>query len=177
MQSSPLAETTALSRRRPRARQRARTAQTLPDWVWGVAIGVFALAVFGAIFGVMQLTGGGSADACDSPLKPLNTSEISAAAFQDEDEALVGVAERLNDGNLSGAETAFYGPVHNFTHNADPPVREVDEALAKDLCRTVIRLEEDLEADVPTLQLSSQVQRLRGLLQDAAVALGFPRPR
>jgi len=162
------------SRRRPRASQ--RHGERLPDWVWGLGLGVLLLAVVGGFLLISGgLPGGGGGSTCDEPLKPLNTSDISAQGFADEDAALGRVADFLNNGDLSAAEAAFYGTVHNFTHNADPPIREKDEALAKDLCKAVIDLEESLPGGVSTLQLSIKTQRVRDLLADGAVALGYPR--
>jgi hypothetical protein len=170
IRNRPLNSTTYHSRRRAAAQTR------LPDWVWGAGLGVIALffiAVFFLVSGV--LGGGGGGSQCDDPLAPLGSSEISAEAFQEEDAALGRVIGFLQSGDRVAAEAAFYGPVHNFTHNADPPLREQDEELAKELCEAVLVLEESFITGT-TPDVATDTQRVRDLLRDAAVALGYPRP-
>jgi hypothetical protein len=66
--------------------------------------------------------------------------------------------------------------VHNFTHNVDPPLREADAELGKDLCHAVLDLEEALTSSISSFDLSTKVARVRELLRESAVALGYPRP-
>ncbi len=163
------------SRRRPvRGRRRGR-GQALPDWVWGLLLGGFALAVAAVVFVVSQggidLGGGGSA--CDKPLSPLETSNLSAAGFSQEDAGLARVVQAADAGDLAAAESAFFGPVHNFTHNADPAIRERDPELAKQLCHAVLKIEDDLAFDADSFTVSRDAQRIRELLQEGARALGY----
>lgn len=161
-------------RRRARPRGRART--TLPDWVWGVVIGVFVVAVVGGFFLVRTGIGGGGGT-CDKPLPPLGNSEISEKAFQEEDAAIGRILVMLASGDVQGAESAFFGPVHNFTHNIDPPLRQKNEKLAKDLCQAVIRLEDSLALRAGAVKIGMDLQNVRNLLRDAAQALGYTRPQ
>lgn len=114
---------------------------------------------------------------CDRPLAPLGSSEISERAFQDEDAAIGRILTMLASGDVQGAESAFFGPVHNFTHNVDPPVRQQDERLAKDLCQAVIRLEDSLALRAGAVQVGMDLQNVRNLLRDASQALGYSRPQ
>ena len=162
-------------RRRAPARRRARQ-QALPDWVWGIALGVLLLAVVGGFVLISGAVGGGGST-CDEPLVPLDTSDTSAAGFAQEDTGMGKFVDLLNRGDIKGAQDSFYGPVHNFTHNADPPVRAKDEELAKELCRSVIDIEESLSGGTSAPDLVVKAQRVRNLLRDGAVALGYPRPQ
>jgi hypothetical protein len=130
----------------------------------------------GGYFAVSAVMGGGNGGTCDNPLPPLGTSTVDAEAFATEDAALGNVLALLEAGDRAGAEAAFYGPVHNFTHNVDPPLREVDEDLAKELCENVIQLENDLTGRVGDPEIIGGLRRVRENLRDAAVALGYPRP-
>ena len=79
------------------------------------------------------------------------------------------------DEDRAGAEAAFYGPVHNFTHNVDPALRAEDEEAAKALCREVLEIEEELFTGTSEEVLES-VRVIREILREAAVELGYPRP-
>ena len=132
----------------------------------------------GIVVAVIFLLGGngGGNNACDNALPPLGKSDISQAGFQAEDAGLAKVIQAASAGNLPAAEEAFYGDVHNFTHNADQPLRPVDEELARDLCESVIHIEEELAIDRRVDVIASDAARIRSLLRDAAEALGYARP-
>ena len=129
-----------------------------------------------AVIFIFGDSGGGANNACDNALAPLGTSEISQAGFQAEDAGLSRVIQAASAGNLTAAEEAFYGDVHNFTHNADPPLRALNEGLAKDLCNAVIHIEEELAIDRRVDIIATDAARIRELLREAAEALGYARP-
>ena len=137
---------------------------------------VIAIAVVAAVFFVFGGSGGGGGSACDDPLLPLGESDISQLGFQTEDVGLTRIIQFATAGDLEGAESAFFGDVHNFTHNVDPAIREVDEELAKALCEVAIDIEEELALDRRADRIAGQATRIRELLRDAAEALGYARP-
>lgn len=127
--------------------------------------------------GFLAISGSAGGSTCSKPLAPLgDESPLPSAAFQSEDSSLGLVVDRASSGDRAGAESAFYGSVHNFTHNVDKPLRDKDAALGKDLCHAVLDLEEALTSDISPLDLSTKVERVRQILRDAAVALGYERP-
>ena len=132
----------------------------------------------GIVVAVILFLGGngGGNNACDNALPPLGKSDISQAGFQAEDAGLAKVIQAASAGNLPAAEDAFYGTVHGFTHNVDQPLRPVDEELARDLCESVIHIEEELAIDRRVDVIASDAARIRALLRDAAEALGYARP-
>jgi hypothetical protein len=161
------------SSRRRRYRQARR--QSLPDWVWGAGLGVIALIIFGGYF---LLTGafGSETHPCREGQVPLGTSEISQEAFIEHDIAMGRVIDLLNAGDVTAAQASFYGPLHNFTHNIDPDVRERDPELAYQLCRTVLDVEEAMPRRVDPREIAFDMERVRQLLRDAAEILGYERP-
>lgn len=174
------AQNTLFSRRRARRRPRPQGQYKLPDWVWGLALGALVVIGGGGAF-LFIGTGGGGGSTCDNELKPLpGRAAVTAAGFQEEDDALAETLQYLNQGDLDNTFATFYGDVHAFTHNVDPAVREVDEELAKELCELVLELEE--EYDPPPSQqrsfsrMAASTTALREHLRDVAEALGFPRP-
>ena len=129
-----------------------------------------------AVIFIFGDSGGGANNACDNALAPLGASEISQAGFQAEDAGLAKVIQEASAGNLPAAEDAFFGDVHNFTHNVDQPLRPVDEELARDLCESVIHIEEELAIDRRVDVIATDAARIRDLLRDTAEALGYARP-
>jgi hypothetical protein len=143
-------------------------------------LGLVAVVVVGVVVVVVFLVGkGGGGSVCDRPLAPLGDREVSQLAFQDEELGLTRVIQAASVGNVDAAEQAFSyddkGAVHNFTHNIDAPLREVDEALAKELCEAVRGMEDEFEngrAD----RVATEATHIRELVRDAAEALGYARP-
>ncbi len=140
-------------------------------------MGLVAVLGGGIIVAVVLMTGGGGGGSpCDDSLVPLGESDISQLGFQTEEVGLTRMIQSATAGDLAGAESAFFGDVHNFTHNVDPAIREVDEELAKALCRVTIDIEEELAFDRRADRIAGQATRIRELLRDAAEALGYARP-
>jgi hypothetical protein len=141
-------------------------------------LGLVAVIGGGIVVAVIFLLGGngGGNNACDNALPPLGRSDISQAGFQAEDAGLAKVIQAASAGNLPAAEDAFFGDVHGFTHNVDQPLRPVDEELARDLCESVIHIEEELAIDRRVDVIASDAAGIRALLRDAAEALGYARP-
>jgi hypothetical protein len=133
-------------------------------------------AVIVAVFFIFGNDGGQGESVCDRALLPLDKSEISQLGFQTEDVGLTNVIQAATVGNLEAAATAFFGDVHNFTHNVDPPLREVDENLAIELCEAIVKIEEELAFEGRVDRIAIEATRIRDLLRDAAETLGFARP-
>src|SRR5512132_2185944 len=110
-------------RRARRPTYRPASGQTrIPDWVWGAGLGLIVIVAIGGYF--LLSSGGGGGGTCDTALKPIRTSDISAKGFQDEDTGLADIIQRLQAGDRNGGEQEFYqGKTHDFTHNVDPPLR------------------------------------------------------
>ena len=174
----PLRNVFFSQRRRTRQRtvQQAQRGGSLPDWVWGGGLGVIVLIFVAGFFLFSRCSSASSG--CDKALGALGQSSLDATGFTQEDAGLGHVIEFLNQGDINAANTAFYGDVHNFMHNADPPIRAKNLDLAKNLCNAVIKLETDLEpsAHQTTATMAADAVLVRKYLDDGAVALGYPRP-
>jgi hypothetical protein len=148
------------------------------DRAWGAVLGLIFVAFVGGSFLLGHISGA-NAGGCDRPLAALpGGTTISADAFVAEDTSLGQVIDYLNQGDSTNADNTFYGPVHSFMHNADPPIRLANEKLARTLCETVVQLETDLLAGskVTTYKLADDTTQVREALREGAVALGYPRP-
>jgi hypothetical protein len=162
-----------MSRKRTRTQRRS----SLKDHAWGVVLGLVFVVFLGIVFLGGRITGAGAAT-CDRPLGPMSGgTNITAAGFADEDAALGHVIDFFYAGDRTSADAAFYGPVHSFTHNADPVVRTGNPDTAKALCSAVIKLENNLASPgTSNVELAQDTTAVRDALRDAAVALGNPRP-
>jgi hypothetical protein len=148
------------------------------DRAWGAVLGLIFVAFVGGSFLLGHISGA-NAGGCDKPLAALpGGTTISADAFVAEDTSLGQVIDFLNKGDSTNADNTFYGPVHSFMHNADPPIRLANEKLARTLCDSVVQLETDLLAGskVTTYEFADDTTKVRDALRDGAVALGYPRP-
>ena len=138
-------------------------------------VGVIGGAI---VIGVVLLVDGGSSDPCGDALPPLSggQADVSQEGFNDEDAGLTQVIQAAEAGNIPAVEAAFFGEVHNFTHNVDPAIREADEELAKEICGVVIELEEELAFERRTDVIARQAAQIREMLRDGAELLGYERP-
>jgi hypothetical protein len=140
-------------------------------------LGLVTVVGGGIIVGVILFFGAEGADnPCDNSLASLGQSDISQLGFQTEDVGLTRVILAAQAGNLDAVQSAFFGDVHNFTHNVDAPLREANDELAKELCEAVIEIEDEFVIDRRLSVIVGQATRIRDLLRDAAEALGFARP-
>lgn len=142
--------------------------------LWGVSFGVLVIILVGAVFLIREATGGGRGRDCD--LRPHDYAPVSAQAFVDEDVALKDVVDMVIAGDRAGAEAAFFGSVHNFTYVAHSHLNELDAIAAENLCEWIIRVEEGIGVGASDFSVAIEIDHLRGLVRDAGVALGYPRP-
>ncbi len=123
--------------------------------------------------------GSGGGSTCDSPLASIGESDISQFGFQTRDVGLTRVIQAAYAGNLEAVTEVWLAndsELRNFTHNVDPSLREVDEALGRKLCEAVISIEEELALDRRPAVVARQATRIRDILRDAAEALGYAPP-
>ena len=179
-QRLPLLPNVLFSSRRRYRRQPAQYQGRLPDWVRGAGLGFIVLIFVVGFFLFSRFSASGST--CDSPLKPIvgvATQSNDAAGFQQEDVDLNRLVTFLQQGDVNGANTIFYGAPHNFMHTAEPEIRAKNEDLGKKLCESVIKFETDFDttqSGITSGQLSNEVIVVRDYLRDGAAALGYPRP-
>jgi len=142
------------------------------DVVWGVILGVLAIGFI--VFLVKGIGGGSSGTSCDQPLAPLGESPITAAEFAAVDQGLAQTAAAARMGDLTGAENSFFGRVHNFTHNVDPPLRAKDRELAKRLCESVFNLEREFAIERRPEQIALEAENIKQILKQAVQVVVSP---
>ena len=144
------------------------------DLIWGAFAGAIALGIVVMIFLIIR--GPGTSSNCGQPLAPLGQSPITPQEFIAVDQGLETTISAAQLGSLDDVEKAFYGRVHNFTHNADPALRQHNVEQAKALCENVLKIENELTFKRRPKEIAELARNLQTILRDGAVSLGFPRP-
>lgn len=144
------------------------------DLIWGAAAGAIALGIVAMAFLIIRGPGGSSD--CAKPLAPLGQSPITSQEFLAVDQGLEATISAAQVGSLDDVEKAFYGRIHNFTHNADPALRQHNAEQAAVLCENVLKIENELTLKRRPMEIAALARKLQSILRDGAVTLGFPRP-
>jgi hypothetical protein len=83
----------------------------------------------------------------------------------------VEVTQKIQQGDLSGAESLFYVHIHNLTHEIDFDLRQKDAQLGADLYNDVLAIEGQLAGPRDSAALADQMQKLQGYLLQAKALL------
>jgi hypothetical protein len=145
---------------------------------------ILGLAVAGAVFlGIAILKPFGGSDGaqdnlCDRPLAAIGSGQIGQEQFDSADAGMEQVIALAQQGDVDGAQVAFFSKVHNFTHDVDQPLRDKNEESAKGLCRAVVQIEAEFAFGGEAPTVAAEAEGIRDLLGQAAEELGFaPRGR
>lgn len=145
--------------------------------VSGVFAGALGVAAFQ--FGDDPSEGASTSEICETGVPPLSgqaLTEVRLLGAIDGMEQMSAAAER---GDAERVQTLFVTlDAHNVTHDIDRPLRERDRDLARDLCLSVIVLENQMAGTLDTeviareaAAIAGRLQEARGLLDLAAVAI------
>ncbi len=101
-------------------------------------------------------------------VEPLTDKRLVAAvaAFRE-------TASLARDGDVFGANEAFFGDAHNITHDIDGPLRNADPDLAVALCESVLEIERQFASSADTSVIAAESETGAGLLEEAGRALGI----
>jgi hypothetical protein len=79
---------------------------------------------------------------------------------------------------VDGAQSLFFSlDAHNLTHDIDAPLRAVDEGLARDLCRRVIVLENQMAGTLDVAVMEREARAIADMLAQARdVLANAPSP-
>ena len=139
----------------------------------GMVIGALGIGIIIMIVLLVQGGGGPASSGCDDPLPPQGVSPITEAEFSVADLGLSQTVESASTGSLLDARRSFFGRVHNFTHNVDPPLRAQDPDLARDLCERVLNIERELALGESPERVAIEAESIRQILLEARTILGF----
>ena len=158
----------------------------LAAWSHATLPRLIAAALFSAaLFAGSSLYGDGdpgsgpaSAAGCDDPVAPLTGGEVTDARILLGSEGMLQIADAAADGRVDGAQTLFFSlNAHSLTHDIDAPLRAVDEGLARDLCRRVIVLENQMAGTLDVAVIEREARAIADMLAQArAVLANAPSP-
>lgn len=140
---------------------------------------VVAGAFSGALFAASSLAGGGQAAtmaerACQQPAAPFTTQAVTAERLAHAVAGLQRLAAAAAAGDRDGAPSLFFGTdTHNVTHDIDGPLRRVDPALGKEVCRSMVVLELQLAGRGDLAVVKEEATRSAELLERAGQEMGL----
>jgi hypothetical protein len=112
-----------------------------------------------------------TAGVCARPIPPLTSGPVTKQRLEAAVQKLNEVQQAADSGDASTASAAFAGDAHDVTHDIDQPLRAADPVLARDLCESILILEQQFsgEQDRQTIAAAAGVSSV--LLQDSGRAL------
>jgi hypothetical protein len=141
----------------------------LRSWLAASAPRLAVAAVFSAsVFFASAQFGGSEADnLCRRPVPPLSQNAVTAESLA---QAISGLRElsTVRGGDTFIAESLFLGDTHNLTHDIDAVLRPVDPDLARDLCRSVVIVENEFAGQRRLGIIADEATTIADLLSEAA---------
>lgn len=133
-----------------------------------IIAGVFCAGLF-----VASALSDGSSDAfdpsvCNQGLPALTGQSVTPERIEAGVQGLHDLAGAARNGDFDGARVIIYSDAHNITHDVDPQVRPANEILARDLCISILALENEIASSDPSLDaIVSEAERSADLLERA----------
>jgi hypothetical protein len=97
-----------------------------------------------AVAAIPTASAGPVSDVCDAPIGAVTDQPLTAERIAGAVQVLRDIAATAATAPQGITRTAFLGDAHNITHDIDGPLQTADEALAVELCNTVLELEREL---------------------------------
>lgn len=155
-------------------------------WIKASAPRIVIAGVFCAgLFTASALSGGNSSASdpsiCNAGIPALTTQPVTLERIDAGVQGLRDLADAARDGDLDRARVLIYSDAHNITHDVDPRLRPINETLARDLCLSIVALENQIVESNPDLDaIAAEAGRAAGLLAQArgllATATATPDP-
>jgi hypothetical protein len=141
----------------------------------GLGLAVVLLGIVGGVAFLATGGFGGGSGGCGSALVRLSDESLTRDAFVQANRGISQTISELERGAVEDAESAFFLDVHVFIHTLDPEIRPQNEELAKELCESLMFLEEEFAQRFghDTFGMSFRAQRIRSLFAEAQTELGF----
>lgn len=147
------------------------------EWAKASAPRIIVAAVFCAGLFVASSLSGGSTEATDPAVCNIGQPALTSQPVTDDRLAtgitgLRDLAAAAEQGDLDHVQLLLRADTHAITHDVDARIRPLDEALARDLCLSIIFIESESIADNPNIdRIVAEAQRSAELLEQARTLL------
>ncbi len=136
-----------------------------------IVAGVFSgLLLVGALAGGDQSTTA-TAASCDRDVPPLTGQALTDARLLGAIDGMRRLGDAAEQRDIAGVQALFLGDAHKFTHDIDAALRPVDEGLAKDLCLSVVVIENQMAGPLDTDVIAREADRVADYIQEARPVL------
>lgn len=147
------------------------------EWAKASAPRVFVAAVFCAGLFVASYYSGSSTEATDPQVCATGLPALTARPITDERLVLAvtglrELAAAAEERDLDQVQVLLRSDAHQITHDVDARIRPLDETLARDLCTSIILIENESIADNPNINLIvTEAERAAGFLEQARAVI------
>jgi hypothetical protein len=118
-------------------------------------------------------TGISSSDPCEGPIGAVTDHPLTADRINGVILAYQDLTRRAPEAAQGELQEVFAGDAHNLSHDIDGPLREVDPALAVDLCNSVLVLEREFAGDFSRDLIAIEAEKTARILEEAGQAMGI----
>lgn len=111
--------------------------------------------------------------ACNSPLKPITSQPVTRERVDKASAGMKQLSAAATTGDEEQVRKLFIGSdTHNLTHDIDGRLRQADPELGKQLCMSVVSIENELTGRIDPTTVKSAADTAAGLLEEAAAKPG-----
>jgi hypothetical protein len=111
--------------------------------------------------------------ACNQPLKPIASQPVTADRLAKAVEGMKQLSAAAAAGDAAQVRNLFSGSdTHNLTHDIDGRLRQADPELGKQLCMSVVTIENQLTGSIDPATVRCAADMAAGLLEQATVESG-----
>jgi len=107
--------------------------------------------------------------ACNSPLKPITSQPVTRERVDKAAEGMKQLSAAATGGDDEQVRQLFIGSdTHSLTHDIDGRLRQADPELGKQLCMSVVTIENQLTGRIDSTTVQRAADSAAGLLEQAA---------
>jgi len=111
--------------------------------------------------------------ACNQPLKPITSQPVTVDRLAKAVDGMKQVSAAADAGNTALVSQLFVGSdTHSLTHDIDARLRQADPELGKQLCTSVVTIENQLTGRIDRATVQRAADMATSLLEQAAAEPG-----
>jgi hypothetical protein len=160
--------------------QRRFGSETIAAWFKAslprlIVAGVFSgLLLAGALLSGDNGSSATSTSTCDTGVPPLTGQAATDERLLFAIDGTEKIADAARRGDLIQVQALFAGETHNVMHDIDAPLRAADPSLAKDLCLSVVVVENQMVNELDAEVIARESDQIATYLRAARDLLDLP---